>query len=167
MAKKKVQNKSESISTTGTEKAEETNIPVPSEVSEWFESGRISILNSIEERSSSSLKDRKKAEEAKTRLKDLSTGSDVVGVSFAGDPLQHLYYSTKFERRGLLIYAIFSRLLSDHQTTCLPAELSECRKTIKPLLTQSRDRPRTLNAVSVGGGPVRNHTRHVYENGMM
>jgi hypothetical protein len=155
MAKKKIQNKAEPATkaNTSTEKAEETDINLPTEVSEWFESGRIAILNSIEERSSGSLKDKKKTEEAKTRLKDLSTGSDVVGVSFAGDPLQHLYYSTKFERRGILMYAILSRLLGNPQTHALAPELFECRRAIQPLLTHACGRP-TLQVVSVGGGPV-------------
>ena len=152
MPKKKSNVKSESSPAPQLDSSENSfSADVPSEVSEWFESGRIAVLNSIEERSGNSLKDRKKTEDAKTRLKDLSTGSDVVGVSFAGDPLQHLYYSTKFERRGILLYAIMSRLLGD----CRPsrADLVECRKTLQPLLTRACGRP-TLNAASIGGGPV-------------
>ena len=136
---------------------DEETIDVPPAVSEWFEAGRIFILNSIEERSSNNLKDRKKAEEAKSRLKDLSTGSDVVGVSFAGDPLQHLYYSTKFERRGILLYAILSRLLGAvDPASSLRTELVECRRLVYPLLTQACGRS-SLQVVSVGGGPVRRY----------
>ena len=64
---------------TGSTVAEgpEPFIDVPKEVLDWFESGRISVLTSIEERVPGILKDRAKADEAKTRLKDLSTGSDV------------------------------------------------------------------------------------------
>jgi hypothetical protein len=50
--------------------------------------------------------DSKKAEEAKQRLASLSLGQDTKGVSFAGDALHHLYFSTKFERRGVLLYWI-------------------------------------------------------------
>ena len=40
----------------------------------------------------------------------LSTNQSQKGVSFSGDALQHLYYATKFERRGLLLYSIFAQV---------------------------------------------------------
>jgi len=40
----------------------------------------------------------------------LSTNQSQKGVSFSGDALHHLYYATKFERRGLLLYSIFAQV---------------------------------------------------------
>ena len=75
-------------------------IDVPQEVLDWFESGRISVLTSIEERAPGILKDRAKADEAKTRLKDLSTGSDVtVGPCCDCSPLDPVVF-THFLSRG-------------------------------------------------------------------
>jgi hypothetical protein len=49
--------------------------------------------------------------DAQQKLKDLATrGSDVEGISFAGEALHYVYFQTKFERRGLLIYHILKHL---------------------------------------------------------
>ena len=79
---------------------------LPPEVEEWFQAGRFRLMEACEERNPSIVGDSKKAEEAKQRLASLSLGQDTKGVSFAGDALHHLYFSTKFERRGVLLYWI-------------------------------------------------------------
>ena len=109
---------------------------MPAEVEEWFQAGRYRLMVACEERNPSIVGDVKKAEEAKQRLAALSTGQDTKGVSFAGDALHHLYFSTKFERRGILLYKIL------------------CLAIAKPSIRSSIFRPEgTLLVSSVGGGP--------------
>lgn len=108
------------------------------QVEEWFQTGRMRLMEACEERNPSIVGDAKKAEEARQRLASLSVGQDTKGVSFAGDALHHLYFSTKFERRGVLLYWIL------RMACAKSAQIKES------LCKPSGDR---LMVSSVGGGP--------------
>jgi len=137
---------------TGKGIAGSTSIPapkIPKEVLEWFDSGRITMMQRVEDRSGGSFSS-KTMDEAKVRLAALSTNQSQKGVSFAGDALHHLYYSTKFERRGLLLYSIFAQVLSAKVDT----RLIECKAALsKSLCCLSGATGTALKVASVGGGP--------------
>eukprot|EP00282_Hemiselmis_andersenii_P029987 CAMPEP_0169463248 /NCGR_PEP_ID=MMETSP1042-20121227/20005_1 /TAXON_ID=464988 /ORGANISM="Hemiselmis andersenii, Strain CCMP1180" /LENGTH=296 /DNA_ID=CAMNT_0009575965 /DNA_START=80 /DNA_END=966 /DNA_ORIENTATION=+ len=135
---------------------EEGGQGVAPEVAEWFEKGRIRMMEACEERNPSIVGDATKAQEAKQRLAELSQrGSDTKGVSFAGDALHHLYFSTKFERRGILLYRILAHLLvsSTSSNVKTQGEMAACGAALRAGICRQESGKTELLAVSVGGGP--------------
>lgn len=83
---------------------------MPTEVLEWFAESRMALLENLS--SKSKIKSLEKSMSAQQSLKDLATrGSDTVGIDFSSEPLQYLYFSTKFERRGLLMYSVLQHVM--------------------------------------------------------
>jgi hypothetical protein len=119
--------------------------------------------------------------EAKLRSSELSTSSDKTGVSFAGASFQANYYSTKFQRRGHLLYLILSDLRKKcHSFNLFPqtsssnststssssssssnvgtssSSSSSCQQTQEEEKEQKEQQERRRNTVkvaSIGGGP--------------
>ena len=83
-------------------------------------------------------------------MADLSRrGADVVGVSFGGREFQRLYYETKYERRGALIYTIFRHAFLDLSAS------DDCTiaRVFRDELSANGSGKAILEVCSVGGGP--------------
>ncbi|OQS00346.1 nuclear ribonuclease Z [Thraustotheca clavata] len=83
---------------------------------QWFDQATLALVTNAQERAMKA-KTKKQgakdlAREARQRSSQLSTSSDTVGVSFAGAAFQADYFSSKFAKRGMLVYSIIQDLLS-------------------------------------------------------
>eukprot|EP00961_Rhodomonas_salina_P214693 2899363-Rhodomonas_salina.1 len=75
----------------------------------WFETATRALVDHA--RGKDGKQDTKQSiREAKLRSSELSTSSDKKGVSFAGSAFQAEYFTSKFARRGMLLYAVMSDL---------------------------------------------------------
>jgi hypothetical protein len=84
---------------------------------------------------------------AQQKIKDLSTSADIDGISFSGRALHHIYYNTKFKRRGWLTYLVFKVA----QQPKLPWQ-----QTLRAMLASLAHQPGqsgALRVCSLGGGP--------------
>ncbi|OQR97593.1 hypothetical protein ACHHYP_10157 [Achlya hypogyna] len=102
---------------------------------QWFDDASLALVTNAKERA---IKARGKggkdaAREARERSSQLSTSADTVGVSFAGAAFQADYFSSKFSKRGQLVYTILADLFSKTPGLVPPAEV--------------------VNVASYGGGP--------------
>eukprot|EP00960_Hanusia_phi_P020592 607155-Hanusia_phi.AAC.4 len=124
-----------------------TCFKVPENVKEWFASGRFQMMESVERRALDSINE-KSMMEARQRLANLAHGQDTKGIKFTGEALHHLYYSTKFERRGLLLYSILGNIF-DQRSSVSP----DLRSALQRSLTKSLGSAPQLKIASIGGGP--------------
>eukprot|EP00037_Helgoeca_nana_P011369 m.102033 g.102033 ORF g.102033 m.102033 type:complete len:539 (+) comp20791_c0_seq1:228-1844(+) len=88
--------------------------------------------------------------ESQARTAALATKADTVGISFKGRAFQRLYFETKFQRRGQLLFDIITRGL-DVQST--DADCVAVRELFTKELTCHGSGKTNLLVCSVGGGP--------------
>ena len=79
-------------------------------VQAWFEDGRQLMMDCV--RKTHTLSEAA-IEEANTRIRDLALMSDQQGVSYEDAEMHLVYFDTKFEKRGSLLYLVFEQMLSD------------------------------------------------------
>ncbi|EKX33410.1 hypothetical protein GUITHDRAFT_147948 [Guillardia theta CCMP2712] len=104
-------------------------------------------MESVERRAQGGINE-KSMMEAKQRLANLAHGQDTKGIKFSGEALHHLYYSTKFERRGLLLYSIVGNILNPNSSV-----VPDLRSALQKSLTKSMSSKPLLRVASIGGGP--------------
>ena len=88
-----------------------------SEVQAWFDDGRQLLMDHVRH---TKILSESAIQEANRRIRDLALTSnqqgvsfgDQQGVSFGDDEMHFVYFDTKFERRGTLLYMVFERIMS-------------------------------------------------------
>ena len=108
---------------------------------DWLEQGRLRLMRNCGDPSAAQLA------KAQQKIKDLSTNADIDGISFSGRALHHLYYNTKFKRRGWLTYTVVK--LAQQPTR-------PWQRTLHAMLASlaySPAQPGALRVCSLGGGP--------------
>ncbi|EDQ87449.1 uncharacterized protein MONBRDRAFT_10012 [Monosiga brevicollis MX1] len=79
-----------------------TAAPIPKNIEEWFQSAKHTLVQGC------GAVTPEKAAQAKQKIKDLSTSSDTVGIRFTGAALHQVYFATKFDRRGCLLFQLLA-----------------------------------------------------------
>eukprot|EP00045_Choanoeca_perplexa_P011806 m.126568 g.126568 ORF g.126568 m.126568 type:complete len:333 (+) comp15774_c0_seq14:3098-4096(+) len=111
-------------------------------VQDWLEQGRLKLMRNCGEPTAAQLA------KAQQKIKDLSTNADVDGISFSGRALHHVYYNTKFKRRGWLTYSVF-KLANESPTRAWQQTLRSMLASLAFQPSQSEG----LRVCSLGGGP--------------
>jgi hypothetical protein len=108
----------------------------PPAVAEWLSAAKESLLSEVVSQNGSCSTTGKAQEEARQRLHALSTSASQHGISFAGAALHHVYFCTKVELRGSLLFRALDAARRQHP--CVAALLSVPK----------------LSVASLGGGPA-------------
>jgi hypothetical protein len=80
------------------------------DMKEWYQATTQKLIEKASGGNSKNKNSKKAQLEAKERSSLLSTSSDKKGVKFSGGAFQADYFSSKFQRRGTLLYSILSDL---------------------------------------------------------
>ena len=108
------------------------------DMKDWYQTTTQKLIEKASGGNSKSKNSKKAQLEAKERSSLLSTSSDKKGVKFSGGAFQANYFSSKFQRRGTLLYSILSDLNY---------------KFINTNEKSKKKQEQVLRVASFGGGP--------------